>query len=211
LQTGTYTEEPQFQGTVLDGNLKITSGLYYEDGANIGPQPYSLSTELGNFTAVQPNATNSERSRAVYGQTSFDLGAVAEGAKGLELTTGYRYTWDDYGLGIALYSPSFGNACLSIPGGAYPQSSCLFSDSGKSSAASWTLGLNYHLPDGTLLYVRSGKGYVPGGFNPSLTATPGGTSLRQFRFAPESVIDEELGLKSEFMLGGMPTQIPRCR
>jgi iron complex outermembrane recepter protein len=207
LQTGTYTEEPQLQATALSGNLKITAGAYYEDGANIGPQPFSLSTALGHFSAVQPNATNSERSRGLYAQTTFDLGAIAEGAKGLELTTGYRYTWDDYGLGIALYSPSFGNACLTTPMGFYPQSSCLFSDSGKSSAPSWTLGLNYHLPDGTLLYVRSGKGYVPGGFNPSLAVAPGGTSLPQFRFAPESATDVELGVKSEFTLGGMPTQI----
>jgi iron complex outermembrane recepter protein len=207
LQTGTYTEEPQLLGTALSGNLKITAGAYYEDGANIGPQPYKLDVALGNFIAVQPNATNFERSRGIYGQTTLDLGAVADGAKGLELTTGYRYTWDDYGLGIALYSPSAGNACFSTPSGVYPQSSCLFSDSGKSSAPSWTIGVNYHLADGTLLYVRSGKGYVPGGFNPSITLTPGGTSLPQFRFAPESVIDVELGAKSEFTLGGMPTQI----
>jgi iron complex outermembrane receptor protein len=207
LQTGTYTEEPQLQGTALGGNLKITAGAYYEDGANIGPQPYSLSVALGNFRFVQPNAANSERSRGLYGQTTLDLGAITEGAKGLELTTGYRYTWDDYGLGIALYSPSAGNACFSTLSGVYPQSSCWFSDSGKSSAPSWTLGLNYHLPDGTLLYVRSGKGYVPGGFNPSVSITPGGTSLPQFRFAPESATDVELGVKSEFTLGGMPTQI----
>jgi hypothetical protein len=48
---------------------------------------------------------------------------------------------------------------------------------------------------------------VPGGFNPSFDFTPGGVNTPQFRFAPESVIDVEMGVKSELTLAGAPAQV----
>ena len=205
-QVGTYTEEPQFQGTALSSNIKYTLGAYYEDGHNTAPQPYEVDVALGNFIIQQANQTNSERSRGLYGQTTYDFGGVSTGLKGLKLTVGYRYTWDDYEYGISAYSPSIGNTCLTSPG-TYPQSGCFFDSSGKSTGSSWTLGLDYQVREGTLLYIRSGRGYVPGGFNPSFGFTPGGVNTPQFRFAPESVIDVELGVKSEFAVGSAPAQI----
>lgn len=204
-QVGTYTEEPQVQGTALRGNLDYTAGVYYEDGRNIGIQPYEVDL-AGKFVIIQPNQTNSERSRGVYGQTTYRLGAIAESLSKLSLTTGYRYTKDEYGYGIMAYSPSIGNACLTIAG-VYPQSRCLFSASGTSRGSSWTFGLEYHPIQRTLLYVRSGRGYVPGGFNPSLAFSPGGILLPQFQFAPESVVDVELGAKSKFEVGGLPIEV----
>jgi iron complex outermembrane recepter protein len=205
-QVGTYTEEPQFQGTAVNGNLKWTTGAYYEDGRNIAPQPYEVEVAEGHFLIQQVDQTNSERSRGLYGQTTFDLGEVSNALQKLKLTTGYRYTWDDYSYGIESFSPSLGNACLTSPG-IYPQSSCAFSSSGTSSGSSWTLGLDYDFGSGTLVYLKSSKGYVPGGFNPSFGFTPGGVSTPEYRFAPESVIDLELGVKSEFTVGDAPAQI----
>lgn len=205
-QTGTYTEEPQLQGTALNGNIKWTTGAYYEDGRNIAPQPYEVEVAEGNFLIQQIDQTNSERSRGLYGQTTFDLGELSDALEKLKLTAGYRYTWDDYSYGIESYSPSLGNACLTSAG-VYPEASCAFSSSGSSSGSSWTLGLDYQFADRTLLYLKSSKGYVPGGFNPSFGFTPGGVSTPQFRFAPESVIDGELGVKSEFSVWGAPAQI----
>ncbi len=204
-QVGTYTEEPQLQGAALSGNLKFTAGAYYEDGHNLAPQPYEVEVALGNFIIHQADQTDSERSRALYGQTTYDLGGTIADLSGLKLTTGYRYTWDDYAYGIAAYSPSAGNACLTSSG-TYPQTDCSFSASGQSGGSSWTLGLDYQLPS-ALVYVRSGRGYVPGGFNPSFGFTAGGVNTPQFRFAPESVIDVELGVKSEFKLGEVPAAV----
>jgi iron complex outermembrane receptor protein len=205
-QVGTYTEEPQVQGAALAGNIKWTAGAYYEDGHNIAPQPYEVEVAEGNFIIRQVDQTNSERSRGLYSQATFDFGLVSNSLEKLKLTTGYRYTWDNYGYGIESYSPSLGNACLTSAG-TYPQSDCPFSSSGTSSGSSWTLGLDYQFAGGTLLYIRSSKGYVPGGFNPSFGFTPGGVSTPQFRFAPESVIDVELGAKSEFTVWGAPAQL----
>jgi len=205
-QVGTYTEEPQLQGTAANGNLKWTTGAYYEDGHNIAPQPYEVEVAEGHFLIQQVDQANSERSRGLYGQTTFDLGAASDALQKLKLTTGYRYTWDDYSYGIESFSPSLGNACLTSPG-VYPQSSCAFSSAGTSSGSSWTLGLDYDFGRGTLVYLKSSKGYVPGGFNPSFGFTAGGVSTPEFRFAPESVIDVELGVKSEFTVGDAPAQI----
>jgi iron complex outermembrane recepter protein len=204
-QVGTYTEEPQIQGAALDEHLKITAGAYYEDGHNIAPQPYQVQVALGNFLINQIDQSNAERSRGLYAQTTYDLGGLFSSLDGLKLTTGYRYTWDNYSYGIASFSPSEGGACLTSSG-AYPASDCAFSASGQSGGSSWTLGLDYQLPV-ALVYLRSGRGYVPGGFNPSFGFTPGGVDTPQFRFAPESVIDVELGVKSEFDIAGAPAQV----
>jgi iron complex outermembrane recepter protein len=204
-QVGTYTEEPQLQGTALGGKLSFTAGAYYEDGHNIAPQPYEVDVAEGNFIIQQAAQTNSERSRGLYGQTTYDLEGISTSLSGLKLTTGYRYTWDDYSYGIGSYSPSLGNACLTSAG-TYPQTDCFFSAAGQSSGSSWTLGLDYQMQAG-LVYIRSGRGYVTGGFNPSFGFTPGGVNTPQFRFAPESVTDVELGIKSDFTLGSAPAQI----
>ena len=204
-QVGTYTEEPQIQGAALADHLKITAGAYYEDGHNLAPQPYQVQVALGNFLINQIDQSNAERSRGLYAQTTYDFGGLYSSLDGLKLTTGYRYTWDNYSYGIASFSPSIGNACLTSSG-TYPASDCAFSASGQSGGSSWTLGLDYQLPV-ALVYLRSGRGYVPGGFNPSFGFTPGGVDTPQFRFAPESVIDVELGVKSEFDIAGAPAQV----
>lgn len=204
-QVGTYTEEPQIQGAALDDHFKMTAGAYYEDGHNIAPQPYQVQVALGNFLINQVDQSNAERSRGLYAQTTYDFGGLYSSLDGLKLTTGYRYTWDNYSYGIASFSPSEGNACLTSPG-TYPESDCAFSSSGQSGGSSWTLGLDYQLPV-ALIYLRSGRGYVPGGFNPSFGFTAGGVDTPQFRFAPESVIDVELGVKSEFDMAGAPAQV----
>jgi iron complex outermembrane receptor protein len=204
-QVGTYTEEPQIQGSALDEHLKITAGAYYEDGHNLAPQPYEVEVALGNFTIHQIDQSNAERSRGLYAQTTYDFGGISTDLNGLKLTTGYRYTWDNYTYGIAAFSPDAGNSCLTSPG-THPPDDCAFSASGRSGGTSWTLGLDYQLP-AALVYLRSGRGYVPGGFNPSFGFTPGGVNTPQFTFAPESVIDVELGIKSEFNVGGMPAQV----
>lgn len=201
-RTGTYTEEMQLQGTTLAGDLKWTVGGYFERAKDIDVQPFLVRAAFGNFEIVQPDQTNSSRSRGLYAQTTYDLAGLYDPLRGLKLTTGYRYTWDDYGYGVALYSPSQANACFTLPA-TYPESDCFLGASGDSRGQSWTLGLDYELSGGTLLYVRSGRGYVPGGLNPAIAWLPGGDSLPQFRFEPQSVTDLELGVKSEISFGAM--------
>lgn len=206
LQHGAYTEEAQLQGTSFGGDLAWTTGGYFGYNHSIGKQPYDQIAGL-TFELVQPDGKDASRSYGIYVQTTYDLGNIAESVRGLKLTTGYRYTWDYYSYGLALYVPSLGNLCyaslLGAPLTAYPASNCAIDGKGKSSAQSWTLGLDYQVTDNVLAYVRSARGYLPGGFNPGILDT----SLPQYKFHPESVINVEVGVKSQFTLAGMPSQL----
>ena len=208
IETSTFTEEPQLQGTLLNGDLQWQGGGYFEFGHNNGTQPYQVDAALGRFEVLQPFAPNYERSQGAYAQATYDIGGVVNDLRGLKFTAGYRYTWDSYGDGLSLYSPDAGNACFTGPG-VYSQKTnyCLFYGSGSNSGRSWTLGLDYQLDPDTLIYVRSGRGYIPGGFNPAIAYVPGGSNTPQYRFAPESDTDVELGTKANFTLGGAKTQI----
>lgn len=200
-QTGTYTEEPQFQGKVLGGDLQWTTGAYSEYGRNIGLQPFYLNAN--GFELTQPNATNSERSYGIYGQTTYDLGSIWNSVRGVKLTTGARYSWDYYAAGLQLYTPTYGNLCyasfVGAPVATYPSSNCFEGGNGRSSALTWTLGLEDQLDPAVMVYLRSARGYLPGGFNPWVVDT----SLPEHSFQPESVIDVEAGEKSQFSLAGM--------
>lgn len=204
-QLGTYTEELLAQGSALNDDLKWTTGLYYQFSHNIAPQPFQINA-AGGFVLIQPDATNSNRSEGIYAQGTYDLGGLNESLRGLKLTAGYRYTSDGFATGIGLYSPTIGNACI-VGSGTYPSSNCFFSGSGRSNGQSWTLSLDRQLSDNVLVYIRSGHGYIPGGFNPGIGLVPGGTNLPQFKFAPESNIDVEVGTKTKFDLAGIPVVV----
>ncbi len=217
LQTGYVTEEAQLQGTSLGGDLQWTTGVYYEYDHDTGPQPFDQLSWSAALPVVldltQPFATDTTRSTGVYAQTTFDLGRIWEAVRGLKLTTGYRYTWDSYDVNFGFYvanSNALGlpaNLCASGLYGAsptfYPASNCAIGGKGKSSAASWTLGLDYQLTDDTLVYVRSARGYLPGGFNPMVFDDT--SPYRTFK--PASVIDTEGGVKSQFTVAGMNTML----
>lgn len=200
-QTGTLTEELQLQAKALDDKLQVTTGVYYERSHDIAPQPFRVIAAFGNVDVRQPRQTNSATSLGVYGQATLDLGALSNALDGLNLTGGYRKTWDRYSYGVALYTPSFGNICLS-GAGTYPQNDCFIFNRGRNQGDSWTAGLDYHLARNTLVYVRSSHGYVPGGFNPALAYVPGGTDLPQFRFAPQTATDMEAGIKASTGFAG---------
>lgn len=205
-QTGDFTDEVQLQGTSLNKTLQWTVGGYYEHDHTLGPQPYKVTFDY--FTVLQPDSPNFGRDKAGYGQLTYDLGGMSDALQGVKLTAGYRYTWDEYGFGISLYSPDAGNACFTAAG-VYPTSNCLFIDnSGRSSGASWTLGLEDQVDPDTLIYLRSAQGYIPGGFNPNIGYTGSlGSSIPQYHFLPETDIDVELGMKSLFSLAGMQGNI----
>lgn len=206
-QLATITEELQAQAKLLDDNLNVTSGVYYEHNYSMAPQPFLVGAAMGNITVVQPDQTNSSLSRGAYVQATLDLGILSPSFRDFKITAGYRYTWDRYAYGASLYSPSVGNLCFTTFSGTYPQSSCFVASDGSSSGASWNLSLDYHPVKDVLVYVRSGRGYVPGGFNPTIAWLPGGTSLPQYRFNPESATDVEVGAKTNFNIGRARAQL----
>jgi len=185
------TEEAQLQGKSFSDSLDWVAGAFY---LNSPPQDYS-----GNLPATQLGTTGYELSRtgdeskALYLQGTQDLAALVSGFK---VTGGFRYTWDRRYL-QSLSLPADG-VCPTP--GAF-NSGCALTNSGKWSAPTWTVSLDYQATPQTLVYLTTRRGYRSGGFNqgvvdPSLAS-----------FAPETVTDEELGLKADFSLFGLPTRI----
>jgi iron complex outermembrane receptor protein len=71
----------------------------------------------------------------------------------------------------------------------------------KSSAPTWTLGIDYKLP-ATLLYGKVSRGYKAGGISPQ-AVTPS-----EYTFKPEYVKNFEIGQKSDFTIGGrLPVRV----
>jgi iron complex outermembrane recepter protein len=185
IHYNTYTEEPQFQGTALNGNLTWDVGSFYLNsppgafGASVTSilgAPDRLLTRLGS------------RSEAVYTQETYDLSSLAEG---LKITGGYRYTWDyayaqERGLTLAGTCP---------PGSA---NNCYTTGSANFSSPTWDFDIDYKLTHDILFYISAKKGYRDGGFNTNSSIA---TSVSAF--GPEHLTDFELGTKAEWEIGGV--------
>lgn len=167
------------------------------------------------------------KSKALYGQGTLDFGAFSPGLENLRLTAGYRYTWDtisgfstswatvDAPTGVSPFNPIadpdtdvddiqclFGTPALQyLTNTANGRDACNFSARLKSSAGTWTVGLDYRPVSAVLLYGKISRGYKSGGFN-SFAIRPTTTT-----FQPEKLITYEGGFKSDWRLGTMPFRL----
>ena len=193
-----YSEELQFQGKALDGNLIWTTGGFLQF---VHPAGYSYVQSIEFDTPVNTVIHNpltsagrsTTKSQAVYGQATYDLGDIVDALSGLKVTGGYRYTWD-YASNLQNAYDGLGlcqaNQLLSVP-------NCASAISGHFSEGTWTAALNYQVTPNLLLYATGRRGYNPGGFN--LYAPNPQTR----KYQPETVVDIETGVKASWTLWGM--------
>src|SRR6202012_5841977 len=87
-------------------------------------------------------------------------------------------------------------AILALPGTNPATSQRPFS--ATFTATTYNIDLDYQLTPGTLAYAATRKGYNQGGFNGSFT------DPTLIPILPEYITDYEVGLKSDWRLGGMP-------
>ena len=184
----TATEELQLQGTQLNDNLNYTLGGFYfasePTGApQVGSAVDSCSFNLVAFAMLAGGNTQTycspfvsqfketNRSEALYGQGTYNLGQLTPVLRGLKLTLGYRYTWDQI-TGSSTYNGGFTGRL-------------------RSSAPTWTVGLDYKLWEGMLAYGKVSRGYKAGGVNTYAVYTDTET------FGPEYNTTYEVGLKSD--------------
>jgi len=115
---------------------------------------------------------------------------------GLSLSVGIRSA-DDRRVHDA-FVPSVNTYCIG------PAAGCLTGPATRtiqsSHSVTWTAGVSEQLTDRTLVYLTSSKGYRPGGQN-GINAT---TGVFNPGYGPESVLEHELGVKSDWTLFGMP-------
>jgi iron complex outermembrane receptor protein len=194
-----YTEEFQLQGKALDDKLSWVAGGYLELDHPLGDSLLP-SAAVGSISYYHFH--NTERSQAAFVHGIYDLGDYVQG---LRFTAGYRYTWDYVSIqergtnkidgvtrGTAT-SPTAPNNCA--PPANFDQN-CAVASSTHFSSYGWNLSIDEQLDPSTLLYVRSGNAYRPGGTNPQVPVDF--QSLK-----PEHVTDVEIGAKVDWDLWGM--------
>jgi iron complex outermembrane recepter protein len=91
-------------------------------------------------------------------------------------------------------------AITSLTGVPLPLAQCANNLSKTFERPTWTLAVDHDLFDKTLVYFTSRSGYRSGGIN-TQAVNPSFTVAQ-----PESVIDFELGIKSDWSLWGMPVR-----
>ncbi|GLS98897.1 TonB-dependent receptor [Sphingobium jiangsuense] len=181
-----FSNEFQIAGTLFDKQLEFVLGAFY---LNEGPTGESGTQALqfyrtGSAAPVVQNIYIRNKSKALFGQATYHFRGALEG---LNLTAGYRRTWDEREFCVMQQVASRGpDACAGITRGT------------KFDAPSYTLSIDYKLSDEILLYGAHRRGYRGGGVN---TNVPVG--LIEGIYRPEVVNDYEGGVKTNWAFGGV--------
>jgi iron complex outermembrane receptor protein len=190
-----YTDELQLSGKALNDRLDWRVGGFLLFDHPLGDTTIVLdglgSTEFNHYN-------ESSRSQAVFAHGIYDL---SDWVPNLRFTAGYRYTWDFDSLSEQSTTPN--DVITRGPGGLandcnvpIHDNNCLSQVDSHFSSFGWNLGLDYQWTPQSLLYVRAGNAYRPGG---SILAV----QTPYNRYQPEHVTDVELGIKTDYELMGV--------
>jgi len=186
-QWSQFTEEPQFSGKALGGNLDYFVGGYlsfeHPVGAQVGKNCVLCveGTPLSDYSIGIIGET--QRSQAAYAQATYNMAGISDVLDGLRFTGGYRYTWD--------YRSDYSDRITTASG------SVKAAGSGAFHSPSWLISGEYQVDPQTLVYLSWRRGYKSGGFN----VFTGNKAT--FEFKPEIVKVVELGLKSDWNIDGI--------
>ncbi|MGH8524594.1 MAG: TonB-dependent receptor, partial [Gammaproteobacteria bacterium] len=147
----TITNELQLQGEALDENLTFVVGGYYERTEATG---ISLATALF-IERIEAVYEQKKVSYAPFVQATYDLGGIFDSLSGLNLTAGARYTFDET-RGFAQLTQVAAGFLTTVDN---PHEAKL-----KSTALTYTVGLDYHLGP-SLLFGKVSRGYKTGGIS----------------------------------------------
>ncbi|MBB4614758.1 TonB-dependent receptor [Novosphingobium taihuense] len=186
-----FSQELQFSGSLLDGNLDYILGAFYfvENGTDRSKSYalFPLSPSLGYVDATVRN-----ESQAGFGQLTYSITPT------LRFTGGLRYTKDIRSIvrrnraetpgGSGNFTCSMDATTLDTPG------VCASTNRRTYDYWSYTAGLDWQASDDIFLYIKTSKANRAGGFN--TRAITGGSSVT---FDPETVTDYEIGGKFDFL------------
>ncbi len=178
-----FTQELNLSGKAFDNRLNWIVGAFY----------YHLSgTEIGANQALvllnpsSPNTADNEvvnKSIAVFAQATYSI------TDDFRITGGIRWTEDK----SRLTTRSHDALNCQVPVIDRIGGNCLAIYNTSARDVSYTIGLDYTLWEDTMVYAKTSKGFKGGGFNQRGSASAGSFDA----FAPETVTDYEVGLKSD--------------
>ncbi len=187
LAPNVFTEEFRIQGKAAGGALDYTAGVYYDDQSWNSPagieDAYQLpvSLFLGPIPAF---VVQTSSSHAVFGQATLNIGDKIPALAGLTVTGGLRYTWERLHQTIEIIAPP-------ALGGTY-----------NSQYPSYTFNIDQAIGRNANVYLAVRDAFKSGGINAGL---PPGSAFATF--PPEELQDVEIGLKSQFEVGGVAARL----
>jgi len=180
-----FTQELDLNGTALNDALKYLLGFYLLHSDGIDYQSVIALPAINPVTPEIINGVVRDQSTAVFAQETYTV------LHGLNFTAGARGTWETRELTSRNSSGEGPTYTCSVP--VADGAPCIDSFSNSYSNLSYTASLDYQLAKETMLYVRSGSGFKAGGQNERVNPS----SAAYANFAPEKVLDYEIGLKSQ--------------
>ena len=182
------TQEVQVSGDALSRKLQYTAGVYYYQLVGNDNSPGELELPYLNVTGSPVDTYDHLRdtSEAVYGQASYEI------IPHIRLTGGLRYTSEDTEL-LTTSTAGPAGACNVPPPAGVGGAACLGDFKNSFTNLSYTAGIDWQITPDDLVYFRTSRGFKAGGQN-QRGSTVGGYDS----FAPETVTDYEVGLKTEF-------------
>lgn len=207
-----FTHELQVQGSGLNKYLTYTVGgfLYSARPAGMwGNSSISFCPALYVGLCGQASAFSgvSNKSKALYAQSTMDMGYFNPNLDSLRVTFGYRYTWDKVEGFSSQFRPDTeqGKSICASDGNVVPTATapeaCLYEATLESRAPTWTIGVDYKPRQNLMLYGKVSRGYKAGGLN--TYAVRPETQI----FQPESLTSYEVGFKSDWQLGNVPLRL----
>lgn len=178
-----FTEELQLQGTLFDDAVDFSVGGYLDRQSWSDPAGIEVYTFFPIGTLIPTISgffTQTNKSEALFGQATVDLGKLSGALSGLSITGGLRYTWEHSFTAQTIGGPP------------------TVSGSVDSDYPSYTATLDYDVTPGVHVYVTARDAYKSGGVNGPV---PVDSEFRTYK--PERLSDIEVGLKSQFSIGNV--------
>lgn len=197
--THQISDELQLEGRAFDDKLEWLVGAFYLKSKPSGPSASIAQALLRVGAAVPPSNYGflTETSKALFAHIGYNLDSVAEG---LKFNAGFRYSWDKFsactGSGVAgVLTDVEPGECVA----GNPLITKVSTNRTSSSAPTWTVGLDWQVTPDLFTYIAQRRGYRSGGINGPTFA---GRLVPFQTFGPETVTDVEIGVRSDWHLGG---------
>jgi iron complex outermembrane receptor protein len=188
--TKQFSEELQLQAKPMEGLDLIVGGYYFWETGYDHSNSYVRRAET-SVARTQNRFTGTNTSASLFGQANYSLPIDIPA----HIFAGIRRTRDKREITFENRNVNADGSFSCVVAGA--PANCIKPAEKSFNATTWTFGFDIKPVEEAMLYGTVGRGYRSGGFNGRATSLP-----QQAPFSPEFVTSYELGIKSNWDLGG---------